>query len=360
MSLEMVVSSRSVEDRVAIPLQQPEPRPSLIPDDVWHSYQQEVEQSMRADAAELPVEPSEDGMEVITAETEIGMSSSSPADAEVALFALQRVAMFDDLDNETLEILIKGARQGEVSSGEYLFVEGDVADSFFVIIDGALEVLRRREEREVALRHMGTGEAIGLFGLFSGRVRAACARAIGDLVVLEVPVAAFAELLKKNPPLHERLHRFYQERLLEGFLGSSKLFSDVDSIARARLIGRFAEKHLAPNETLVRPGEVSNLIAVIISGRVVLEQPPRAGQDPKTFELFPGQFVAVTSAFTGAPSRMRVYAGEDTDIALIGHKELSELLRDYPGLRAMTGRLPTVARTLDRDIYCGHTGVPGL
>jgi len=360
MSPEMVFAGRSVEDRVAIPLQQPvTSRPSLIPGDVWNSYLQEMAQLMREGDGD-EAEPSEDGMEVITAETEIGLSATTAADPEVALFALQKVAMFEDLDNATLDILIKGARQGEVSAGEYLFVEGDDAESFFVIADGAFEVLRRREDREVALRHMGTGEAIGLFGLFSGQVRAACARAIGDAVVLEIPVSSLSAMLDANPELHERMHRFYQERLLEGFLGSSKLFSDVDSIARARLIGRFAEKHLEANETLVRPGEVSNLLAVIIAGRVLLEQPSKAGKAPKAFELLPGQFVAVTSAFTGAPSRMRVYAGEPTDIALIGHKELSELLRDYPALRAMTSRLPTIARTLDRDIYCGHTGVPGL
>jgi CRP-like cAMP-binding protein len=358
--LEMLSTVRSVEDRVAIPLQQPvTSRPSLIPSDVWDSYQEEVAQMMREDDGDLGG-PSEDGMEVITADTEIGLSATTPADAEVALFALQKVAMFEDLGNEALEVLIKGARQGEVGAGEYLFVEGDQADTFFVIVDGAFEVLRRREDREVALRHLGSFEAIGLFGLFSGQVRAACARAIGDAVVLEIPVASLSELLKANPDVHERMHRFYQERLLEGFLGSSRLFADVDAIVRARLIGRFAEKHLLANETLVLPGEVSNLLAVIISGRVMLEQPPKAGQAPKSYELLPGQFIAVTSAFTGAPSRMRVFAGEPTDIAVIGHKELSEMLTDYPALRAMTSRLPTVARTLDRDIYCGHTGVPGL
>ena len=359
MSLELVPSGRSVEDRVAIPLQQPVPKPSLIPEDVWRSYQQEVAQSMREDEP-APIDPSEDGMEVITAETEIGLSATTPADYEVALFALQKVSLFEDLGNDVLELLVKSARQGEVAAGEYLFVEGDEAESFFVVIDGALEILRRRDDREVALRHMGTGEAIGLFGLFSGQVRAACARAIGDAVVLEVPAAALAELLKANAELHERLHRFYQERLLEGFLGSSKLFADVDSIARARMIGRFAAKHLAANEVLVHPGEVSNMLAVVISGRFVLEHRPKAGQEPRTFELFPGQFVAVTSAFTGAPSRMRIFAAEDTSIALIGHKELAELLRDYPALRALTSRLPSAARMLDRDVFCGHTGVPGL
>lgn len=361
--------NRRVEYRVAIPLQQPIPGPSLIPADVWHSYQLEVAEAERAQAerharelaaapVKLPDYDLED-LELVSAEHEIGLSATVPADPEVALFALSQVPMFAELPRASLEALVAKARQGEVSAGEYLFMEGDPADSFFVVIEGALEILRRRDELEVALRHLGRGEAIGLFGLFSGKVRAACSRAIGDVVVLEIPSAALEEVLREDDALHARLLTFFRERLLEGFLGSSKLFQDVDSIARARLIGRFAEKALLAQETLVQPGEVSNLLAVILSGRVMLEVRPRAGQEPRLFELLPGQFLAVTSALSGAPSRMRVYAAEDTTLALLGHRELAELLRDYPALRAITSRLPSVARMLDRDVFCGHTGVPG-
>jgi heme exporter protein A len=39
---------------------------------------------------------------------------------------------------------------------------------------------------------------------------------------------------------------------------------------------------------------------------------------------------------------------------------LAELMRDYPALRNLPSRLPQHARALDRDLFCGHTGVPGL
>jgi CRP-like cAMP-binding protein len=123
---------------------------------------------------------------------------------------------------------------------------------------------------------------------------------------------------------------------------------------------RFADRHLAQGDTLVQPGEVSNLLAVIMSGRLLFEHRPKAGQEPRLFELYPGQFVAVTSAFHGMPSRMRIFATEDTDLLILGHRELAELLRDYPALRSITGRLQTVARALDRDVFCGSTGSPGL
>ncbi|MBI3185209.1 MAG: cyclic nucleotide-binding domain-containing protein [Myxococcales bacterium] len=363
---EPVIPTRRVDYRVAIPLQQPIPsRPSLIPADVWRSYQQEVARAKReeserhqVDAAASPV--GEDELEFVSAEYDIGLAATTSADPEVAYFALSQVSLFSALPRESLEAMVKDSRQGEIASGEYLFLEGDSAESFFVVVDGTVEIIRRRDEREVVLRHMGRGEAIGLFGLFSGKMRAACARAIGEAVVLEVPCATLGRIVQADQAFNERLLKFYQERLLEGFLGSSKLFTDVDPIARARMIGRFRERALRAQETLVQPGEVSNLLGVLISGRVMLELRPRAGQQQRLFELLPGQFVAVTSAMSGAPSRMRIWAAEASTVSILGHRELADLLRDYPALRGLSARLPGSARELDRDVYCGHTGVPGL
>ncbi len=352
--------------RVAIPVEAS--RPSLIPADVWKSWQEEVEQAQRDEsqrhlvaAAASPIAlPDDDDLELVSAECAVGLAATTSADPEVASFALSQVPLFAELPKPSLAALAERARQGEIGSGEYLFLEGDPADSFFVVVDGTVEILRRREDREFALRHMGRGEAIGLFGLFSGQVRAACARAIGDAVVIEVPSSALARVVEQDRALHARLLRFYQERLLEGFLGSSTLFSDVDSIVRARLIGKFSERTLDAGDALVQPGEVANLFAVLITGRLHLELKPKAGAEPRLFELAPGQFVAVTSALSGSPCRMRVFAAEPSLVTMLGQRPFAELLRDHPALRSIAARLPSVARMLDRDVYCGHTGVPGL
>ena len=162
-------------------------------------------------------------------------------------------------------MLATSARQGELQSGDYLFREDGFASSFFVVLDGAVEVLRRADGREVALRHLERGEPVGLFGLFSGQRRAACARAIGDAMLLEIPGEALNAVLASHDTLRQRMVGLYEARLIEGFLGTSQLFADVDSIARARLIGRFQER-LSPGENLVIPGEVS-AAPVAIAGR---------------------------------------------------------------------------------------------
>lgn len=351
--------------RVAVPVPASPPvlKPSLIPFDIVQAYEREVAQAARDEAeaqkvasVAAPIPSTEDAPSVES----VAFVTQGPADPEVAMVALGHVPQFATLPRASMLALAKGAWQEDVPAGEFLFIEGDAADSFFVVVDGTLEILRQRDGREVALRHISRGEAIGLFGLFSGQLRAASARAIGDAVVLEVPCSELQKLVEQDDELHNNLLRFYRERILEAFIGSSRLFADVDSIARARIIGKFVGKNLAKGETVVQPGEVVNALYVVTHGTLLLEERARAGGSPKQFEVGEGQFLAVTGALTGLPSRMRVHAEGETSLLMLGHRELAELMRDYPALRALPMRLPQSTRQLDRDIFCGHTGVPGM
>jgi hypothetical protein len=99
---------------------------------------------------------------------------------------------------------------------------------------------------------------------------------------------------------------------------------------------------------------------VVTHGTLVLEERAQAGKAPNQFEVVEGQYLALTGALTGLPSRMRVHAESEASLLVLGHRELAELMRDYPALRSLPARLPQHTRQLDRDIFCGHTGVPGL
>jgi hypothetical protein len=329
-------------------------RPSLIPQDVLQDVKREAqarpEELVDVDIIRTAPVPLGDAAPVL---------GRVKADLEVALFALSQVGLFKDLPTSSLEALARGAVQIEVPDGELLFSEGDDAVSFFVVVDGTLELQRVKDGREVRLRHVARGEAFGLFGLFSAQLRAASVRAIGDATVLEISGERLQALLQTDDLLHERLLTFYRERLVEGFM-ASKLFEDIDSIARARLIGRFVHQEIDAGKTLLNPGEVANLIAVVTHGSVVLEERARAGQPPRHFEVTQGHFLAVTCAMSGLPSKVRLFAPDFATVSMLSHKDLHELMRDYPALRNLPARLPAVAKQIDRDVSCGSTGIPGL
>ena len=349
--------------RVAVPIPPPVLTPSLIPFDVLQAYEREVAAAereakdlKRTAVAIVPERPTDEIPEV----EHVGVITEGEADLETASRALQNVHLFARTSDETLRALVQGAKQVDLPAGEYLFVEGEAANSFFVLVEGTVEVLRQVSSREVALRHMASGEAVGLFGLFSGAQRAACARAIGDVVAIEVSSARLQEVLDTDDVLHERLLRFYRERLMEGFLGATRIFTDVDSIARARIIGRFQPKDLEAGEALLQPGEVTNLVAVVTHGSLWLEEKSRAGTEARRIEVPQGQFVAVTAAISGVPTRLRIGAVEPSSVMLLGQKAFFELVRDYPALRNLPRRLAEQATSADKDLYTGHTGIPGL
>ncbi|MBL8919727.1 MAG: cyclic nucleotide-binding domain-containing protein [Myxococcaceae bacterium] len=343
------LAPREVRTRVAMPVQPPVLKPSLIPYDVM----QEVERQTRPTADQ---EPSTSPLEM---PDDLPIFTEIDADPEVAIFALSQVRLFKDLPVESIEALAQGAKQLEIPDGEFLFLEGDEARSFYVVVEGTIELLRQKDGREVALRHANRGESLGLFGLFSAQLRAASSRAIGDCVLIEVSGERLQELLDSDDVLHERVLQMHRERLLESFM-ASRLFNDIDSIARARLIGRFRNRTLQANEQLMAPGEVTNLVAVVTHGSLVLEERARPGEQPRSFEVTPGQFLAVTAAMTGVPGRLRVLSPEFATLAVLSHKDLNELLHDYPALRTLPQRLPAFARALDKTVFCGAVGVPGL
>lgn len=343
------LAPREVRTRVAMPVQPPVLKPSLIPYDVM----QEVERQTR------PVVDQEPSTSPLAMPDDLPIFTEIDADPEVAIFALSQVRLFKDLPVESIEALALGAKQLEIPDGEFLFLEGDEARSFYVVVEGTIELLRQKDGREVALRHANRGESLGLFGLFSAQLRAASSRAIGDCVLIEVSGERLQALLDSDDVLHERVLQMHRERLLESFM-ASRLFNDIDSIARARLIGRFRNRTLEANEQLMMPGEVTNLVAVVTHGSLLLEERARPGEQPRSFEVTPGQFLAVTAAMTGVPGRLRVVAPEFATLAVLSHKDLNELLHDYPALRTLPQRLPSFARVLDKTVFCGAVGVPGL
>jgi predicted acylesterase/phospholipase RssA len=85
-----------------------------------------------------------------------------------------------------------------VDAGEWLFHEGDPADSLFVVVGGRLKVLLDSPEGPRVVRELGPGAALGELALLTGAPRSASARAVRDSTVLELPDEAFMEAMTRD------------------------------------------------------------------------------------------------------------------------------------------------------------------
>jgi len=115
-------------------------------------------------------------------------------DEVVAL--LQRVDLFEGLPDEDLSGIAAIVEGVTVENGDFLFEEGEPGDAFYIVFQGAMQILKTRAdgtEEKLAVRRKGEG--FGEMALLNDAPRSASARAAEKSQLLSVPREGFQELL---------------------------------------------------------------------------------------------------------------------------------------------------------------------
>lgn len=125
------------------------------------------------------------------------MTSEGPSYTtdEVAA-VLAKVDLFEGLPGDDLECIADIVHGATAKAGEVLFEEGDPGDAFYVVVDGAIEIVKQvsgGDEEKLAVRR--SGEAFGEMALLNDAPRSATARAVDDSQLMVIPRDDFLVLL---------------------------------------------------------------------------------------------------------------------------------------------------------------------
>lgn len=86
--------------------------------------------------------------------------------------------------------------------GEYVVHEGEFGNEMFMIISGAVKIVKEKEGHETVLATLGRGEIFGEMALIEeGKPRSASAIACGDLKLMVLDRAEFLKQVKEDPRL---------------------------------------------------------------------------------------------------------------------------------------------------------------
>jgi CRP-like cAMP-binding protein len=306
---------------------------------------------LEGDASPATARPEEPG-------AQRSRESGGRIDTEEVIDNLARVPLFSDLPRPAFVELARKVTVVPYEPGQSVFQEGEPARSFFLVADGTFEAVRELRGIPTVLKQVGVGEVLGLFGVVAEQKRAATVRAVTEALAIEIPSKALDGVLERHPIARLALNRFYRERLLHNFLASSPLFADLNSAARDDLSRRFEEKRLAPKDVLVSPGEVFNGLFLVMSGCLRIHR--RLGTDEEVAQIRRGHFFGVVSALSGIPVRVQVTATEGVTLVYLPQKSFNEFVREHPTLRALPARLAEEGLLVEKDVFVGKTGIPGL
>jgi CRP-like cAMP-binding protein len=116
----------------------------------------------------------------------------------------ERVPTLGMLGRAALRILAIGAESRYVHRGEVLFKAGDLADSGFVVQEGAFKLVAQEMDGGRSLT-VGPGTLLGELAMLTETTRPVTATALEPSTVLRIPRSLFIKMLDGYPDAAKRL-----------------------------------------------------------------------------------------------------------------------------------------------------------
>lgn len=123
---------------------------------------------------------------------------------------LQTIDGFGALDSDVLDKMARTAEYRDLTRGDVLMKEGDVADTLFIVLRGRFTVLLMGQ----AIAEIGQGEPIGELAFFAGGTRTATVVAARDGSVMTLSRAAYDALSAQTPALANGILAAVSQRLI--------------------------------------------------------------------------------------------------------------------------------------------------
>lgn len=126
--------------------------------------------------------------------------------------------LFKELDKEALCKILEAGEKQQVEEGAYLFKQGDLENSLYVVLSGRLRAVMEDKTGTNILGDIGEGEPTGEFALFTNEPRMASVLAIRKTIVLKINKQEYLNLVSQNPAFAGMLTSFLIKRLRRNIL----------------------------------------------------------------------------------------------------------------------------------------------
>jgi NADH dehydrogenase len=107
-----------------------------------------------------------------------------------------------------------GVTQAHYEAGENVFLQGDLGDALYIILEGTAEVILEAGGKQEVIATLGAGDYFGEQALLNNRTRAATVRCIRPMNVLALRKGDFSALTANLPELHDSFQRVMEQRMV--------------------------------------------------------------------------------------------------------------------------------------------------
>lgn len=161
--------------------------------------------------------------------------------------------LFSDLTEPDLKKAAAHFSTREFERGSFLFLEGEPAQTYYIILEGQVKILQTSVEGfEVIMHVLGPGELIGALPTLGEGDYPASAQAMTDLVAGAISASEFEGLLESHPSIVRNLLRFATRVIQASHRRLRELATERVERRIARTLSRLAGQLGRKSETGIR------------------------------------------------------------------------------------------------------------
>ncbi|GBF31948.1 transcriptional regulator [Desulfocucumis palustris] len=167
---------------------------------------------------------------------------------EKRCLCLKDLPIFDCVDQEVFsQVCRKAADKKHYRRGDVLFLQGDPADSLFLIKEGSFKLVRMNEDGKEAILHIaGKGEVLGETALFREGTQPAAAIALEDARVCALSRSRLEQIIRESPDLAMQVIFSLGNRLYTAWEQMTELRTGTTLEKVLNLLIRLAGEHGEP------------------------------------------------------------------------------------------------------------------
>ena len=246
------------------------------------------------------------------------------------LFDYPEYDALPDAERAEVDALVSGVR---VASGEVLFRRGDPGDALFVVKSGRLLVTGAGPAgTEVTLGQLGPRDWTGEMAVLTGQPRSATVAALEDGELVRLSRPGFDELTRRFPAVASRLTADIGPRLRRGQL--LRVWEDLFGLRDPQAFRELEEvvewRHVPAGEVLLRQGEPSDALYVVVTGRLRTAVRGPDGSESVVRETGAFSTVGELGLLTELPRSATVVALRDTDVLRLPREKFRAFALRHP------------------------------
>ncbi len=240
-------------------------------------------------------------------------------------------AVLPELAPPQLEQVLAKARRLTHQPGQVIIHHGDVAEDFFIILEGEAEVLSHAATGETKLlSRLRAGDYFGEIGLLQGVRRTATVRAAATTPVktLALDRATFTAVVAESDLVSAQIASVVRRRYMANRLAEALPSLSADQVGR--FLSDFTLLQFDPGTVIIRQGEPADNFYLITKGQVEVVNHHPSGQDVVLGELGRGECFGEIGLLLGRPrtATVRAKAESVVEVLALGRESFARLIAE--------------------------------